>query len=75
MKKIFILALIVMAAILIVLWRDPTLRRIVFYNLYEIDDYRIFTNRTLTASQTPFRFKEEIGTGRVPGSISMQGKR
>ncbi len=54
---------------------DPTLRKIVFYNCGDIDDYKIFPNRRLQASPKPFQFREAIDPSRLPRFVRIKENR
>lgn len=78
LTAVVLAAVAVLAAAALAL--DPTLRRIVYYNLSDVDDYRIFSNRALHPSPEPFRFRE-AGPGStgfvcppaaVPGSQALE---
>ena len=47
-----------------------TFSKIVWHNFSGIGDYKIFPNRELKASQTPFHFVEAFSASRVPEKIS-----
>ncbi|MDX1812109.1 MAG: serine hydrolase [Gammaproteobacteria bacterium] len=48
---------------------NPVFYRIVIYNFSDIDDYKIFDNRTLTASQTPFTFAINKNSINLPEQV------
>ncbi len=52
---------------------DPTLARIFWHAGPDYDDFRIFANRTLAPSPTPFHFAERLGSFR-PGPIHFRGR-
>ena len=68
---VVIIELIIIALILTIGYARPTLPRILYYNLSDIDDYEIFQNRILTPSPKPFSFNRDNGTTNVPTSVSL----
>lgn len=75
MKKGFLFTLAILIIVLVALLADPTLRKIVVYNIADIDDYRLFPSRTLKASPTPFRFHEAFAPSRIPRFVPRAGNR
>jgi CubicO group peptidase (beta-lactamase class C family) len=73
-KNPYFIILFVTGALLLALWlwsaSPVTVFRIIRYNTSGIDDYKIFPNRSLQASQTPFHFIESSDRSRIPPTIA-----
>jgi CubicO group peptidase (beta-lactamase class C family) len=73
-KTLCVVILFAALVLLLAIWSwsasPDTVFRIIRYNLSGIDDYKIFPNRHLQASQTPFHFIEGSDQSRVPQMIT-----
>ncbi|PKO12731.1 MAG: serine hydrolase [Chloroflexi bacterium HGW-Chloroflexi-10] len=67
---IFFTTVVVLLAIWLWSASPDTVFRMIRYNTSGIDDYKIFPNRQLLASQTPFHFDESSDDSRVPQIIT-----
>lgn len=78
-KNLYFIILFATGFLFLVIWlwsaSPDTVFRIIRYNTSGIDDYKIFPNRQLQASQTPFHFIESSDKSRVPQIITFGEER
>ncbi len=78
-KNLFFIILFATGVLFLVIWlwsaSPDTVFRIIRYNTSGIDDYKIFPNRQLQASRTPFHFIESSDKSRVPQIITFGEER
>ena len=69
--RVFTLVVLITVCIVIgFLIVDPTSRKIIVYNLSDIDDYKLFPNRSLHASPIPFRFRQMVNPVSFPPFVA-----
>ncbi len=64
--------LLILSTVIILL--SCTFSKIIYHNSTSIEDYKIFSNRTLKASTDPFYFIKDSNRTRVPKEISYRNK-
>ncbi len=71
-----VILILILGYILFLAWwlwaaGPATVWRIISYDSSNIEDYKLFPAKTLTASNAPFQFENGTGNGRVPTSITL----